>query len=127
MIRYNEFLVLLKEKNSKNLKIKDIIFGSIEWVRVQARVEFDLKIYEFFGFRSRKLCLEPKIFGRVQVRSIFDRSNGVRKWSRKFLLLRITTLGNFNPYLQVKRWSGASWCIKLRTMPMGLLSNSKFD
>jgi len=70
MIQYNEFLILLREKNFKN---KGYIFRSIGRVRV----EFDPKIYEFFGFGSRKSCSESKISVKIQIGSIFDRSTYV--------------------------------------------------
>ena len=48
MIRYNKFLVWLREKIKEKLKNIDIIFMSSGRVRIQ--VGFDQKIDEFFGF-----------------------------------------------------------------------------
>jgi len=72
MIRYTEFLLLLR---GKNLRIKDIIYGLIGRVWVG----FGPKIYGIFGFGLfrvwvEKLYSESKILGWVQIESIFDRS-----------------------------------------------------
>ena len=50
MIRYNEFLVLLKEKIKEKSTNKDVIFE----LSGRVRVGFDPKFYRFFGFESRK-------------------------------------------------------------------------
>ena len=60
MIRYIEFLVLLSGENLKNLKIKDIIFGSIGQVRV--RIGFDPKIYGFFEFSLFRVSVKKIVF-----------------------------------------------------------------
>ena len=63
MIRYNEFLLLLRGKSFKKSKNKDIILGSSGRARVW--VGFDQKIYEFFGFGLFRVCIE-KIMFRIQ-------------------------------------------------------------
>ena len=72
MIRYNEFLVLLRRKNFKNfknlknLKMKDIISGSIGRVWVRVRVEFDPKNHRFFGLGLFRVQVKKKIVFRTQ-------------------------------------------------------------
>ena len=69
MIRYNEFLVLLR---GKNIKIRiyysgqagEFGFGS---GLTQKFTGFSGSVY--FGFGARKSCSEPKSFGRVWVES----------------------------------------------------------
>jgi len=63
MIRYNEFSVLLRGKNFKRFKIKDIKFASI----ARVLVGFVPKIYGFFGFdlfwvRVKKIVFRTQNF-----------------------------------------------------------------
>jgi len=65
MIRHNEFLVFLREKNSKNLQIKDIILRSIGVVCVRVVIDPKPKGFSgsvYFEFGSKKSCLESKNF-----------------------------------------------------------------
>ena len=55
MIRYNEFLVLLRGKNLQNLNINDIIFGSIRRVRIWGHIHvyggnFEYKFLAVVGY-----------------------------------------------------------------------------
>jgi len=89
MIRYNKFLVFLGGENFKKFKIKNLIFGSIGWVRV--RSDLTQKFTDFldsvyFAFGSRKSCSEFKFscrfwsdfrVGSISDRSMYDTSSWV--------------------------------------------------
>ena len=60
MIRDNEFLVLLRGKNFKKFKNKEIIFRSSG--RVPVLVRFDPKFYGFLGFDLFRVLVEKIMF-----------------------------------------------------------------
>ena len=86
MVRYNEKLLLLREKKILKIKSKYIIFGSSGRVRV--RVRFDPKIYGFFGFGLFRVRVEKIVFRTQNFRTGSGRVFGSGQFLTG-LLLRI--------------------------------------